>query len=314
LAERARAARYAVLREAARAAGLAHLLVGHHALDQIETVMIRVLGGSTNSGLAAMPLVTDDATPRLLRPLLAEDPAALRVFLAGAGVTWVEDPSNRDPNARRARLRHRMGGPDPSRTLLAAVSEAGVRRAANEARVAAILAERALVRPEGFAILSPGPIDPEALSRLVRTIGGERYPPPTAMIARLARSPRPATLAGVQLLPAGRLGPGWLILREAASLAPPVPAARGVVWDRRFRLVDEVPPTLSLGALGADAAAVRHLSPLPAAILRTLPALRCCNLLAVVPHLLYRDPVVGCDVRMVFHPPTPLAGAPFLPP
>ena len=73
-------------------------------------------------------------------------------------------------------------------------------------------------------------------------------------------APRAATLAGVRILPAGRLRPGaWLLVREAAAMAPPVPARAGVRWDGRFRLAAAPPPPegAMLGALGDDAARLR---------------------------------------------------------
>ncbi len=59
LAERARIMRYAALSAACRSTGSLHLLVGHHALDQIETVMMRALRDSLTHGLAAMPALAE---------------------------------------------------------------------------------------------------------------------------------------------------------------------------------------------------------------------------------------------------------------
>src|SRR5207245_5909541 len=130
-------------------------------------------------------------------------------------------------------------------------------------------------------------IDPRALAALLQMIAGAAFPPPTRSVAALAAAPRPATLAGARLLPAGRLGPGYLIVREAAAMAPPVSAAPGVVWDGRFRLgnTTNVPPGATLGALGDQAARLRRASALPAAVLRTLPAVRYEGMLLAVPHL-----------------------------
>jgi len=104
LAERARAARFAVLARACGETGILHLLLGHHAADQAETVLIRALGGSGTAGLAAMAPLVETRTTRLLRPLLGISPVALRQFLAQAGVGWVEDPSNVDMHELRPRL------------------------------------------------------------------------------------------------------------------------------------------------------------------------------------------------------------------
>lgn len=316
LAERARIARYDLLRAACDQAGIPHLLLGHHALDQAETVMMRVLGGSADRGLAGMAAITEGAGPRLLRPLLAEPPVALRRFCADRGIAWVDDPSNASPAARRSRLRLRQGDPDGdgpgTRALVAAASAAGHRRTAQDRRIADILAERVTIRPEGFALLIPGVIDPDALSAVIRTIAGASYPPSPGPVAALARSLRPMTLAGVRVLDAGRLGPGWLLVREERSIGPAIHAAKGAIWDGRFRVLGDL-PHCTIGALGNDAAGLRRHSALPSAVLRTLPALRYGNVLAAVPHLLYRAPAFGLEPRVVFHPPVPLAGAPFAP-
>jgi hypothetical protein len=63
--------------------------------------------------------------------------------------------------------------------------------------------------------------------------------------------------------------------------------------------------------LGADAARLRRRSPLPAAVLRTLPALRLGDTLVTVPHLGYRDVSAIIAVELVFDPPRPVAGAAF---
>ena len=320
LAERARAARYAALTAACAESGIVHLLLGHHAGDQAETVLMRRQSGSGPAGLAAMPAVSEQAGLRLLRPLLAIPPARLRATLRAAGIGWVQDPSNQDPRALRARLRSGLNDPDgigaETIALCEAARAAGRRREEHEAELAALLARRAAIRSEGFAVLSPGPIHPAALAALIQTIAGAAYPPPSPSVAVLAAAPRPATLAGVRLMPAGRLGDGLLLVREAAAIAPSVVAAPGAAWDGRFRLsASAAPPAgMAIGALGADSARLRRRTPLPAAVLETLPALRRGNCLAAVPHLLYPAADICAAVPFVFSPRRPAAGAPFAPP
>ena len=96
-------------------------------------------------------------------------------------------------------------------------------------------------------------------------------------------------------------------------MAPPVVALPGAVWDGRFRLAEKPPENLTLGALGADAASLRRRSPLPACVLRTLPALRYGEILFSVPHLQYSVQPNALPVRAVFAPPGPAACAPFTP-
>jgi tRNA(Ile)-lysidine synthase len=179
-----------------------------------------------------------------------------------------------------------------------------------------VLADRASLRPEGFCLLSDGPLAPRALAALLQTIGGAEFPPPGAAVAVLAEAPRPATLAGVRLLPAGRLGDGLLIVREAAAMAPPVPAVPDALWDGRFRLEPEArpPPGAMLGALGDDAHRFRRVSPLPSAVLHTLPAIRWGDALLGVPHLAYPDTETCACMTVTFSPPQPAAAAPFLTP
>jgi tRNA(Ile)-lysidine synthase len=104
----ARAARYAVLREASAGASV---LLGHTLDDQAETVLIRLTRGSGVSGLAAMARIapvpgSNDIA--LVRPLLELRKAELLATLRKARIAYAEDPSNRDPRFTRARLRAAM--------------------------------------------------------------------------------------------------------------------------------------------------------------------------------------------------------------
>ena len=301
LAARARNARYAILAACCRAEGILHLLLGHHAADQAETLAMRQLAGSREAGLAGMaPLVvTEDLL--LLRPLLAMPPADLRATLRAAGWDWVEDPSNHNPLWQRARLRALRRDADgrgpATRALVALAAQRQARREQQAQAVAATLATRATLSPLGYALLTPGPILPAALQALLHMLGAALYPPAPAAVAALAAEPRPSTLAGVRLLPAGRLGPPgtWLLVREAAAMAPPDTAP---LWDRRFRLGQPLPAGATLSALGADARHYRHATALPAAILATLPCLRRAGQVIAVPHLDARAPIA-------FTPPNP---------
>jgi tRNA(Ile)-lysidine synthase len=315
---RARAARLALLEAAASELAIPLLLLGHHACDQAETLLLRALGGSGPAGLAGMPARRETARVALLRPFLATPPGRLRATLSAAGLRWHSDPTNADPKYLRARLRAARADADgegvATAALVAAAAAAGQSRAADERSQAALLAARASLYPEGYARLSPGPIAPAALAALLRALSGAEFAPALSRVAALAACPGPATLAGVRLLPAGRLGPGWLLVREARAMAPPVPAISGIRWDGRFRLAPAArpPPGARLGALGATAAArLRRHSPLPAAILATLPALRLGEEVAAVPHLGYPDLPRCALVPVLFSPNEPAAGAPF---
>ncbi len=103
---RARAARYALLAAHARAVGATHLLTGHHADDQAETILLRLTRGSGVAGLAGMRRDTALAPDlRLVRPLLGLRKGELVAFCQADGLRTVDDPSNADPAYARAKLR-----------------------------------------------------------------------------------------------------------------------------------------------------------------------------------------------------------------
>ncbi len=309
LAERARAARFGALGAACREAGILHLLLGHHVADQAETLLMRALSDSGPSGMAGILPLGELTWLRLVRPLLGFSPGRLRATLAAAGVEWIEDPSNRDAGALRSRLRSlrhdRDGIGTATGALLAAATVAARRRAQRATAAAAALAQDAVVRPEGFAVLSGQPVPTDVLAALLQTLSGAAYPPSSRSVIVLAAAPRPATLAGVRLLPAGRLGPGLLVVREAAAMASPVAVRPDAIWDGRFRLRGgrSVPVGAMLGGLGEDAAHFRRFSPLPSAVLRTLPAIRFGSSIHAVPHLGFPDASTCEQLSLLFSPP-----------
>ncbi len=306
-AARARAARYAALSAACRAAGLVDLLLGHHAGDQAETVLMRQRRGSGPDGLAGMAALTETADIRLVRPLLPVDPQRLRATVAAAGLVPVEDPTNTDLRATRARLRQEIGSDRAG--LLAIAAAAGRARVQSQAHIARELAERVQFFPEGFAVLSPGPVGERTLATLLRSLSGRQFP--ASRVGGLAACPRVATMAGVQLQQAGRLGPGWLLVREAAAMRPGVPARPGVVWDGRWRVSDGSFAGI-LGALGQAAGTVRHASRLPFSVLRTLPAFWLDSVLSDVPHLDYARDMGPRNTGVIRHAGLPASGASFL--
>lgn len=103
----ARTARYAAL-SAALPRGTV-LMTAHHAGDQAETVLLRLLRGTGIEGLAAMqPLSVfgaDDITQTLWRPLLKLPRAALLAYAQQHGLQWLEDPHNQQPRYARSWLR-----------------------------------------------------------------------------------------------------------------------------------------------------------------------------------------------------------------
>ncbi len=102
--EAARKARYGVFEELLVAGDL--LLMAHHADDQAETVLFRLLRGTGVAGLSGMPRSRPLGAGHLYRPLLDFERADLERWAMSAGLTWVEDPSNADQSYDRNYLRN----------------------------------------------------------------------------------------------------------------------------------------------------------------------------------------------------------------
>jgi tRNA(Ile)-lysidine synthase len=85
-----------------------HLLVGHHADDQAETLLFRLMRGTGPRGLAAMARQRPFGQGALLRPLLGVNRRELEEYARAQGLIWVEDESNTNLNFDRNYLRHRV--------------------------------------------------------------------------------------------------------------------------------------------------------------------------------------------------------------
>jgi tRNA(Ile)-lysidine synthase len=102
---RYRAARLELFRQVVAAHALRGVVLAHHADDQAETVMQRLLRGSGYSGLGGMRPDTTLAGLRVLRPLLGVRREALRAYLTARGEAWREDASNQSDAYARNRAR-----------------------------------------------------------------------------------------------------------------------------------------------------------------------------------------------------------------
>jgi tRNA(Ile)-lysidine synthase len=103
--ERAREARYDLLFRHAREIGADHVLTAHHADDQAETILFRLLRGSGVAGLAGMPVAARHGEIVHLRPLLAYPKKRLVELCEARGQAYFRDPSNEDLSFARTRLR-----------------------------------------------------------------------------------------------------------------------------------------------------------------------------------------------------------------
>lgn len=110
----ARAARYRLLGAHAAEVGADTIVTAHHADDQAETVLMRLLRGSGPAGLAGMARLSPAPWPEgqgltLARPLLGLTKAELVAICRAEGLAFFEDPTNADQAYRRPQLRRLAG-------------------------------------------------------------------------------------------------------------------------------------------------------------------------------------------------------------
>lgn len=119
LEDAGRRARYAFLDRVAERHGARAVALAHHADDQAETVLIRLLRGAGATGLAAMT----PRSGRYVRPLLFLTRKEIEGYLRARGLSWRTDSSNADTAFLRNRIRHELiphlarFNPDISRRL-----------------------------------------------------------------------------------------------------------------------------------------------------------------------------------------------------
>ncbi len=101
----ARTLRYTTLAEMAEQAGAVCVLLGQHADDQAETLMLALSRGAGLPGLAAMPERFERHGTLFGRPFLALPGRLLRENLAAQQASFVEDPTNTDTRYTRNRIR-----------------------------------------------------------------------------------------------------------------------------------------------------------------------------------------------------------------
>ncbi len=146
--------RYALLQDVAREVGAGMLVTGHHADDNLETVLFRMLRGTGPRGLAGIPesrwLGRGQQRLLLVRPFLRSRRSTLAAILQHLGEPAYDDSTNRDLAHTRNRLRLETI-PALRQTLgigldVALMTVCSTARAANEiveAQVLRILTQRA---------------------------------------------------------------------------------------------------------------------------------------------------------------------------
>ena len=107
----ARELRHQFLARTARRLGVSTVALAHHADDQLELFLLRLLRGSGGSGLTGMKnrsFSPFDPGICLVRPLLLQPKAALHEYAAAKQIAFREDASNESLDIQRNRVRHEL--------------------------------------------------------------------------------------------------------------------------------------------------------------------------------------------------------------
>lgn len=195
LEARARAARYAALVEMAAEQGCAAVATAHHADDQLETILMRLVRGAGPRGLRAIAVRRCVRGPQgsvlVVRPMLGDlegrtDPTRRReaeALCRRAGWVWREDATNADAaflrNALRLRVTPLLEELQPGAAVRAARSAALVgqaqglvRKAAGELWLRGKADGEGVVWARGVLRGAPPLVVGELLRRAVRRISG----------------------------------------------------------------------------------------------------------------------------------------------
>ncbi|MEH6662153.1 MAG: tRNA lysidine(34) synthetase TilS [Parasphingorhabdus sp.] len=114
----ARHARYGLLHDWIKDNRIHWLATAHHADDQLETMIMRILRGSGIDGMSGIREKRTD----IIRPLLHFQKSELIAYVANHGLDAVDDPSNRDQGFDRVRVRNALQDLEGFDTSLASQS------------------------------------------------------------------------------------------------------------------------------------------------------------------------------------------------
>ena len=103
----ARAARYAFFARTARRLKIPHLVLAHHADDQVETFLMQLLRGSGAAGRGMDPVSERDGLV-LHRPWLGVWKKEIMAYAKCHRLQWRNDVTNTDTRHRRNLIRHRI--------------------------------------------------------------------------------------------------------------------------------------------------------------------------------------------------------------
>jgi tRNA(Ile)-lysidine synthase len=102
----ARQSRYAALHQTMQSGDI--VITAHHADDQAETLLMRLLRASGPEGIAAMRSIRPFGKGWLARPWLQVTQTSIRAYALKHKLSWIDDPSNQNTHHDRNYLRQNV--------------------------------------------------------------------------------------------------------------------------------------------------------------------------------------------------------------
>jgi tRNA(Ile)-lysidine synthase len=194
--EAAREFRYGLFEFMAEEDGHDRIALGHHADDQAETILFRIIRGTGPDGLAGIPVKRD----KYIRPLLGVTKQDILDYLKKLGQAYCEDRSNRDITYSRNFIRQKLLpsirerlNPEVDRSLLSLSEIAAAESQFLERSVDRAIRKAVQISPGGKFILDlhivcsyDDWLRRRLLRRCVRKLSGTASAPSREVIERLS--------------------------------------------------------------------------------------------------------------------------------
>jgi tRNA(Ile)-lysidine synthase len=260
----ARAARYDLMGEWAKANDIDCMLLGHTSDDISENFLIRLARKAGVDGLASMAEQFKSNDVDWARPLWQTNRAELRRYLQRHDVTWIDDPSNDDPRFTRVQMRQALDVLEPLGITRDALFDVSVNMASAQSALqqyAYEAAQNVVIDAAGGVTLptkNKAPGLPEDITRrliiaALRYVSGQSYAPRQAALFDIIHGliEQPVTLHGCVITPVmkdGRLSALHFgreyqtIKNEACDLAD--------IWDGRWQITGPDMANCQIKALG----------------------------------------------------------------
>src|SRR5690606_30103239 len=101
-------ARYGAMCDVASQIGASNIVTGHHADDQLETLLMHLMRGSGVRGMGGVSPVLEMGSMKVIRPLLEVTRDDVEQVCRDAGLVWAHDHTNDDQGYLRNRVRHSL--------------------------------------------------------------------------------------------------------------------------------------------------------------------------------------------------------------